>query len=101
MSLNYHTFIILMANLIPQVFGRSFYGCGEPGVDRLMNFAVTSNTTEVDSESKHYSHGTTIEYECIGKQDVLINNSKVRVCTDGKWLPKMPRCGQYYQLSKK
>lgn len=101
MTLIHCSFLVLMANLYSQVLGHSSYGCGEPGVDVLTNFTLTGSASLVgsDPKPKHFKNGTTIEYQCRYKNDKLMDNQTTRVCADGRWTPRMPRCGRYINLT--
>lgn len=49
---------------------------------------------QIDADDGAYEHNSRVWYQCIDPNDYLVGNHS-RVCKNGKWIGKVPRCGKY------
>jgi hypothetical protein len=71
--------------------------CGKPALYKLTTFNLFNSSNNNSNSSYAFTNGTVIKYECIDKNDEIIDSTiKNRKCIDGKWTPKIPRCGKHW-----
>jgi hypothetical protein len=68
--------------------------CGKPALYKLTTFNLFNSSNKNSISSNAFTNGTVINYECIDKNDEIIDLNINRRCINGKWTPKIPRCGK-------
>ncbi len=85
LSLNQKLYLITIVLIFLSLLKCMNCDCGQPGIpsDGFIN-------TEIKSR---YSEKTTIEYKC--KDGNKLIYYAIRICREGKWRGRVPKCGIY------